>query len=32
MLQPTSVPIPKFVSICGRLSTNFGIERTLASL
>jgi hypothetical protein len=28
----TSVPIPKFVSICGTLGTNFGIERTLANL
>src|SRR5262249_35792127 len=29
---PASVPIPKFVSICSTLRTNFGIERTLATL
>jgi len=27
-----SVPIPKFVSICGTPGTNFGIEGTLANL
>jgi hypothetical protein len=28
MLERTaSVPIPKFVSICGTLSTNFGIDK-----
>jgi len=28
----TSVPIPKFVSICDTFGTNFGIEGTLANL
>ena len=27
-----SVPIPKFVSMCGPSCTNFGIDRTLANL
>src|SRR5690242_4804277 len=30
LLDRPSVPIPKFVRICGTLGTNFGIERTLA--
>jgi hypothetical protein len=28
----SSVPIPKFVTSCSTLNTNFGIERTLANL
>ena len=30
--QRSSVPIPKFVTPCSTLNTNFGIERTLANL
>ena len=31
-VRAASVPIPKFVTPCSALNTNFGIERTLANL